>query len=147
MKKISILLAAALLTFSHCRKENGDLVGSWTALSIKNLDTNEELTDPLMLLSSVRTQSIILDFEDNGGSGSISGKIGPNTAQAAYRLGSNKRIEMTPIGGSKIGDASVFNNRFRNDFPLVNRYEFEENGEVLVLWYNNNRQRITLIKS
>jgi hypothetical protein len=110
MKKLGVLSVFVLLVFSQCQKENDSpsLTGKWLVMSIKNLQTQEELVDPTLVLSSTTERNIVLDFSDDGATGQITGKIGPNTAQATYRLNPDKSLEVGSIGGTKIGSNLTF---------------------------------------
>jgi hypothetical protein len=146
MKSLLFIFVSTIVVLLGCNKEsNNSLTGKWSVSSFENLETGEIVFDSLMLLSSTFSQQIILELKDNGSTGKISGKTLANTLSGEYRLGNRNRIGFS-IGGSKVGENSRFSNKFWSDFMLAERYELNDNGFGLTLFYNNDRQVIKLFK-
>jgi hypothetical protein len=132
MKNISILLLITFMTFGLSQKQTAQtLNGYWSLICYTNLLTGKQ--DCLTVTDE--SQTVSLEFKDNGKIGTMSGHTTTNDVTGDYFISDNNKIRVKNFGGTKVGELP-----WVYDFwsTISQSSSFKFNGDTLVILFDND---------
>lgn len=148
MKRFSIIVTFVvfLLTVS-CEvnkqidledENNFTLTGKWKLFVYEDLTNLDIEFEPIDI-----KRSIIISFFDNGKDGIMYGHTVTNQVSGEYSIFKPNQIKVTGFGGTKVGEPP-WGNKFWDTITLASLFEVDE--EELIIFYNNNKERMIFLK-
>ena len=144
--KIGFIFLAFLLV--SCSKEepvNNDIEGQWTVVSFENFETSTSITkteENTWMDYNNGDVTVNFSLTDNS-TGEISGKKVTNNYSGIFKIGTDKKLTVSNIFGTEIGEPEW--SRMFHSILLAESYEVK--GNLLTIFYNNEKNGIVLEKS
>jgi len=141
------ILTLVVITFYSCNKseeiQNHDLTGNWKVISFENYETDTIITKTeTNTWSQFNNGDITVNFKtSNSISGLISGRNVTNTFSGNYTIDKEGGIAINNVIWTEIGEpewARLFHS-------ILLAAEYEINDDLLILYYNQKKNSITLI--
>lgn len=127
------------MSLSVCQKQNNaTLTGKWRLMKYHNLATSESETQPTAI-----PRSIIMEFSDNGHTGTMNGHTVTNSVSGSYELLKNNKMKTLSFGGTKVAEPG-WGSRFWNAIYAASSYE--RHGNQLFIFFNADSEKMEFIK-
>jgi len=140
MRNKTILLLLITFTLGLSPKLKGQtLNGYWSLICYSNILTGEQSCRSI----KDESQTVSLEFKDNGKTGKMSGHADANIVDGEYIIRENQRIKVKNFGGTKVGGPY-----WKYDFWLTigQSSSFKFNKDTLVIFYDNDTKAMKFIQ-
>lgn len=130
-----LLCMVALCLFAGCKKEQlseTTLTGKWKLIKYHNLSNQTVETEP-----ADAQRSVIMDFIDNGITGTMDGHTEMNEVGGEYELLQNNQMKTICFGGTKIGEP-LWSAKFWNAMHTASSYKRQ--GNKLLIHFNKHNE-------
>ena len=122
-----------------CNKEyTTTLTGKWKLIQYYDLVAATSEAEPTNI-----SRSIIIQFSDDGHSGTMNGHTVTNSVSGAYELLENGKMKTLSFGGTKVGEPG-WGNKFWDAIHTANAYERQKNK--LSIFFNASSEKMEFIK-
>lgn len=109
------------------------LTGNWSLVCYADLKTKKQQC----ISPKDESQTISLEFRDNGREGTLSGHTSSNLVSGKYILSKGNKIKVTNFGGTKVGELD-WGDDFWSAIYRSSTYTFHR--DTLIILYDNNRK-------
>jgi len=139
MKQLTFFGLYLLLSLS-CSKDNNlsSLSGNWKLISYEDIQSGTIDYEPQNI-----NRSIIVEFSDNGKTGTLSGHTVTNTVSGEYKLKEKNKIEVLSFGGTKVGEPE-WGSKFWD--AMHNASSYGRTSEKMYIYFNNDTEKMTFNK-